>query len=167
MYLRIFACSVLILLSGCRGGTPRSAGTTSLSASGIAGEQELRLCVLLDDDLRYVAGQRHLLTGDTLVDGKPFRNVYPASTPPYALNAPWLYKELITLRGATYTAYGPPQILTPDGLIRVGEFRGIPLFAEEGTQNSRPGMLLVPLRPGCEFQPYIGFNDFVPLDTTQ
>ena len=36
---------------------------------------------------------------------------------------------------------------------RVGEFMGVPVFAETGAP-ARPEVVNLPVRPGCEFQPY-------------
>jgi hypothetical protein len=48
--------------------------------------------------------------------------------------------------------YGLPRVLGVNEVTRMGEFQGVPLFAEAG--QSRPEVVYVPVRPGCEFQPY-------------
>jgi hypothetical protein len=163
MYLRAVVSSVITLSTACS--AVAQGASASSGSSETAGGQEIQICVLVHDELKYVAGQRDLSTGDTLVQGKPFRAAYPATNPPYALSARWLYNEPVVVAGGSYTAYGPPQVIPPDDLVRIGVFQGVPLFTEGEIEDGRPGMLLVPLRPGCEFQPYMGFDDFLPMDT--
>jgi hypothetical protein len=37
-------------------------------------------------------------------------------------------------------------------VARAGDFQGVPIFAEAG--QARPDVIYLPVRPGCEFQPY-------------
>lgn len=94
--------------------------------------------------------------GDTLIDDRSWRDVYPATRPPYALGASWLAREFVVLDGRHYTPYGLPEVIEPHLLVPVGEFRNVPVFAEGGIGEEVPSAIFIPIRPGCEFQPYVG-----------
>ncbi|HEX6371986.1 MAG TPA: hypothetical protein VF006_23885 [Longimicrobium sp.] len=51
-----------------------------------------------------------------------------------------------------YVRYGSRRVIGTSLLTPVGEFRGIPLFAESRQHAFRIVYALV--SPGCEFQPY-------------
>jgi hypothetical protein len=97
---------------------------------------------------RYVA-----TTGDTMIDGRPFSEVHPA-TEGYAADAAWfIANEPLVLGGFRYVKYGAPRVLLPHELVRAREYRGVPLFAEP-PGGDRPPVVYVPVRPGCVFQSY-------------
>jgi hypothetical protein len=52
-----------------------------------------------------------------------------------------------------YVKYGLPRVLGVNEVTRVGEFQGVPIFAEAG-RTAPYEVIYVPVRPGCEFQPY-------------
>ena len=120
----------------------------------------ITLCIVENGALKTVAAVVDTSRGDTLVDGRSWREVYPAIYPPYALGAPWLAREIIVLDGRYYAPYGLPDVIAPQLLMRVGEFRGVPVFAERDIGEEVPSAIFVPTRPGCEFQPYVGNVDF-------
>jgi hypothetical protein len=72
---------------------------------------------------------------------------------PYASGTVWFINhEPLETRGQRFTKYGLPRVIPAQQLRRMGEFRGVPLFAEVGMDE--PDVYYVPIRPGCEFQPY-------------
>ena len=72
----------------------------------------------------------------------------------YAGNEAWyLNNEPIMWDGRRYTKYGPPRVLSPDGLRRAGEHQGVPFFVRQNTGGA-PDVIYLPTRPGCEFHPY-------------
>ncbi|HEX8693957.1 MAG TPA: hypothetical protein VF746_16155 [Longimicrobium sp.] len=77
-----------------------------------------------------------------------------ARSGPYAADAPWYVShEPIVYEGSLYVKYGLPRVLGVDELKRIGTFRGIPVFGEVEA-STRPDVLYLPVRPGCEFHPY-------------
>ena len=115
----------------------------------------IRVCVLKDGELAEVEVTYRAETGDTLVGGRLFREVHPTTSPPYAGKADWYLRyEPVTFRGRTLTHYGLPRVLGTNEVERVGEFRGVPVFVERGTANDPITVLFLPVRTGCEFQPY-------------
>lgn len=118
--------------------------------------QNISLCVIEDGELKTVTAVIDTPRGDTLVDGRSWRDVYPATHPPYALGASWLARGFVILDGRHYAPYGLPDVIEPHLLIRVGEFRNVPVFAETGIGEEVPSAVFIPTRPGCEFQPYVG-----------
>lgn len=111
------------------------------------------LCVVRDGQLANVTATVHPQTGDTLVSGRPFAEVFPANAPHYLAAAEWAANGAwVVYDRRRYISYGTPRVMKPADLVRVGEFRGVPLFARtaEGAYRS----LYLPIRPGCEFQLY-------------
>ncbi|MEX2570958.1 MAG: hypothetical protein WD737_06605, partial [Gemmatimonadota bacterium] len=59
----------------------------------------------------------------------------------------------------TWVKFGVTRVIQPPQLQRVGDINGTSVFAEAGsTPAAAPAapydVLYVPVRPGCEFQPY-------------
>lgn len=157
MHTRFICFSVLFLLSACalRPGTG-SAGPPQAKDESTSFSQQ-SLCVVAAGKLEMIEVQFDAATGDTLVGSRSFRSVHPSTAPPYAEGAPWLYTVPVELGTFLYTPQGPPRHIAAGQLVKVGEFRGIPLFAEAGMPTNPPGVLFVPMRPGCWFQMFIGF----------
>jgi len=117
--------------------------------------QEMQVCVVADGALTSVAVQYDPATGDTMVAGTRFRDRYPATTG-YAASATWFVNGEPISFGAParrYVKYGLPRVLGVSEVARIGEYQGVPVFAE-GASGARPEVIYLPLRPGCEFQPY-------------
>jgi hypothetical protein len=111
------------------------------------------VCVVENGALRNVQAQYTASTGDTTVGGRPFGEAYPATAPSYAAGATWYVQgDQITVDGRRFVKFGLPRVVGVGQVARSGEYQGVPLFAEPGM--ARPDVLYVPLRPGCEFQPY-------------
>ncbi|HEX8359087.1 MAG TPA: hypothetical protein VF613_03145, partial [Longimicrobium sp.] len=71
----------------------------------------------------------------------------------YAANATWfINNEPVMFQNRRFVKYGLPRVLGVNEVTRVGDFQGVPVFAEAG--QTRPDVIYVPVRPGCEFQPY-------------
>lgn len=110
-----------------------------------------RVCVIEDGALTNVVAQYDPMKNDTTVAGRPFADVYPSSAPTYAAAQRWMREnEEITFGGRSYVKYGLPRVLGVDEVVRVGEYRGTSVFAEESSSE----VVYVPVRTGCEFQPY-------------
>lgn len=96
-----------------------------------------------------VAAQYDPVTGDTSFGRQDWGD---AATDAYASATTWYVDdEPIPWRGLLSVKYGPERILPIEDLERAGEHRGVPVFREAGNVS---GMIFVPVRPGCVFQPY-------------
>jgi Outer membrane protein beta-barrel domain len=113
----------------------------------------MSVCVVQNGMLSSVQAQYNPSTRDTTVNGRPFGQAYPAAAAPYASGAAWyIQNEHITVGGRRFVKFGMPRVLGVNDVVRADEYQGIPVFAEAGT--ARPDVVYVPVRPGCEFQPY-------------
>lgn len=113
----------------------------------------ISVCVVQNGMPANVQAQYDPAARDTTVDGRPFRLAHAAGAAPYASGAAWyVQNELITVGGRRFVKFGTPRVLGVNDVVRAGEYQGIPVFAEAGA--ARTEVLYVPVRPGCEFQPY-------------
>jgi hypothetical protein len=112
---------------------------------------DIQVCVVQDGNLMNVNAQ-YSSAGDTTVNGQPFASAHPMGAQ-YAGNATWyINNEPVMFQNRRFVKYGLPRVLGVNEVTRVGEFQGVSLFAEMG--QTRPDVVYVPVRPGCEFQPY-------------
>jgi hypothetical protein len=154
-YFRSLAGALCSLaLSGClpgRHSAPRKAEIVQIREAGQTTEVQLTVCVIMDGRIARVPAA--VVGTDTVVGGERFRSRYLATTPPYALNAPW-YSEHRPIRIGRYlfTPYGLPRTLSADSLRAFGDFQGVPLFALN--RAGEVDVVFVPVRPGCEFHGY-------------
>lgn len=129
----------------------------SLLAVGVepaAAQMTIRVCIVEDGQLREVRANYDPSSGDTTVGSQPFRRAHPSTTPPYAAGAVWyINNQPITHDGGTFVKYGLPRVLGTDEVAPVGSNDGVPVFAEAGTSAPRD-VVYIPVRQGCEFQPY-------------
>ena len=165
--------AAILAISGCAGhggpaapppapateAPPRAAPATEAPPppAPAAAEQRVALCVIQERKIVMVEGVVHPETGDTLVGGRAWREAYPEDRPPYAAANRW-YVEGSGLRppGRRYPMdkYGLPRVLSPGDLTYWGEYQGLPVFVEAGNRDLMADVAYVPVRPGCEFQPY-------------
>jgi hypothetical protein len=114
--------------------------------------RDVRVCVVENGALREIPVQYNTQTGDTTVNGRRFSEVYPSTG--YAAGVTWfINNEPITVNGRRYVKYGLPRVLGVNEVARTADFQGVPVFAEAGATGATE-VLYVPVRPGCEFQPY-------------
>ena len=114
--------------------------------------QDIQVCVLQDGNLTNVTATYNTTAGDTTVNGQPFATAFPTGGQ-YAANASWyINNEPVMFQNRRFVKYGLPRVLGVNEVTRVGEFQGVPVFAETG--QTRPEVVYVLVRPGCEFQPY-------------
>jgi hypothetical protein len=119
--------------------------------------QAIQVCVIQDGQLRTVTAQFNPATGDTtmVVDGQTrrFRDVQPG-TQAYATGRTWFVQgEPIQFMNRRYVRFGLTRVIGAGELTRVGEHQGVPVFAPTG-QTTAPDVIYLPVRPGCEFQPF-------------
>ncbi|HEX8450535.1 MAG TPA: hypothetical protein VF647_00495 [Longimicrobium sp.] len=137
-----------------RGMTPVATYTPAPpQAAPAAPAVAIRYCVVRDGRLAEVDAVYDPQRADTLVDGRPVAMTYPADALPYASSAEWyINNEPIMMGNRRVVKYGLPRRLPARQLQPAGEYRGVPVFAEAGVRA--PDVYYVPVRPGCEFQPY-------------
>ena len=113
----------------------------------------INVCVVDNGMLREVQATYTISSGDTTVNGRPFSEAYPATTG-YAANQPfYINNEPVMVDGRRYVKYGLPRVLGVNEVTRAGETMGVSVFAEAGATGT-PEVVYLPVRPGCEFQPY-------------
>jgi hypothetical protein len=113
----------------------------------------IRVCVIESTELREIEAQYNTMTGDTTVAGRLFGEVHPVGSA-YAAAASWyVNNEAIEIDGARYVKYGLPRILGILEVTRFTEYQGVGIYAEPGAGGA-PEVVYVPVRTGCEFQPY-------------
>jgi hypothetical protein len=118
---------------------------------------EVSLCLLVDGDIARVAAQVDPGTGDTTIAGQPWKEAEVVRTAPYAAAKEWFVRgEMMPVPGRRepLEMYGLARVLPPGWLRRFGEYRGVPLFVEDGWKGTVPDVVYLFARPGCEFQPY-------------
>jgi hypothetical protein len=114
--------------------------------------QALQICVVQDGSLANVSAMYNPATNDTTLNGQPFAMAHPMGAQ-YAGNASWyINNEPVMFQGRRFVKYGLARVLGVSEVTRVGDHMGVPVFAEMG--QSRPDVIYLPVRPGCEFQPY-------------
>ena len=115
--------------------------------------QTVRVCVVDAGDLREVQATVNPTTGDTLVNGRPFEAVYPATVGYAGGQDFFIRNQPITVNRTRYVKFGLTRIVPADALVRAGEFQGVPAFRDRNATGTAE-VLYVPVRPGCEFQTY-------------
>jgi hypothetical protein len=116
--------------------------------------QAIRVCVVEGTGLREVEAMYNPATGDTMVAGQPFATAFPATTPTYAAGATWyINNEPVQFQNRRYVRFGLPRVVAPTDVARIGEYQGTSVFGD-ATATGTPDVIYIPVRPGCEFQPY-------------
>ncbi|HEX8394189.1 MAG TPA: hypothetical protein VF665_17735 [Longimicrobium sp.] len=111
--------------------------------------REIQVCVVDNGALRTMTAMVDPQTGDTTYAG----GMTPAMTG-YAAGATWfINNEPVMVMGRRYVKYGVPRVLGVTDVTRVGEYQGVSVFAENGAAGM-PEVIYLPVRSGCEFQPY-------------
>jgi hypothetical protein len=109
--------------------------------------QDISVCVLQNGQLSNVTATYNPATGDT--------TGVPMVTEGYAANASWfINNEPVTFNGRRYVKYGLPRVLGVTEVTSAGTYQGVPVFAETSANMQSPEVIYVPVRTGCEFQPY-------------
>ncbi|HYH78883.1 MAG TPA: hypothetical protein VEX86_03780 [Longimicrobium sp.] len=116
---------------------------------------QMMVCVVRGGQISSVDAQFYPGSGDTIVGGQKFAEAYPAGGAEYAADARWyIDNEPITFNGTRYVKYGLPRVLGATEVVNVGTHQGVAAFAETAGSQAMPEVIYVPVRPGCEFQPY-------------
>ena len=116
--------------------------------------QPIHTCALLRRELVVVYAQVDPRTGDTVVGGSPFGQVFPRTSAYGERHAWFTANEPLLLYGNRYLKWGPQREVPPDSIRPLTVYQGVPVFADTGALTPSH-LLYVAVRPGCLFQPYI------------
>jgi hypothetical protein len=137
----------------------------SLAATLSGYTQNLRKmneCVIVNGQLKQLEIDYNPATGErsVLVNGarKEFYSVYPKNGPDYAAGQTWfINNETLVLANFSYVKYGLPRILGTTDIEKKGTYKAVGVYLEAGLGKKledRPDVIYIPVRQGCEFQPY-------------
>lgn len=146
------------------GGLPSSCNALASSTVTIKNQaaypawNAINICMLDAGKLTTINGYYNSGYGDTIVikDNKRsmFRAVYKNLTEGYAATRSWyIESKPITYLKHKYVKYGLPRILGANEIDKTGEIQGVPVFVEKGIPGTAE-VIYIPVRYGCEFQPY-------------
>jgi len=134
------------------GAAPMKLGDRPAPTAPPVSGQEINVCVVAEGAPRLIRALYNPASGDTTVNGRQFRDVYGSG--PYAAGTSWfINNEAMTVNGRRYVKYGLPRVLGPNEVTRHADFRGVTVFGEAGVSGVLE-IVYVPVRYGCEFQPY-------------
>ncbi len=114
----------------------------------------ISVCVVEGQMLRNVEATYHPTSGDTTIAGRRFSEAYPAMAPTYVAGSTWFVNnDPIMYNGRRYVKFGLPRVIGVNDVMNSGAYQGTNVFVEIGTTGT-PTVIYLPVRPGCEFQPY-------------
>lgn len=117
-------------------------------------DRAVSVCVVQGTGLSTVEAMYNPTRRDTTVSGQAFATRYPATAPTYAAGATWFVNtDALNFNNTDYVKFGVTRVIQPTQLMRAGEFQGTNVFVESGA-TAPYNVVYVPVRPGCEFQPY-------------
>lgn len=158
----IVACGLFLHLAACTYSRVRTDATStavvSAAGEGMERPDTISVCVVEGTMLKNVTATLDQVTGDTLLDGRTFSVVYPATSPPYAQTAGWfIASEPIVIANGRYVWENDRPVVAPPHLLYFLEtHREVPVFAEAGMREV--DVIYVPTGPGCTFRPYRGMR---------
>ncbi len=119
---------------------------------------KIRECVIVNGSLKETEAEYNQATGDRtiVVNGvrKNFYDVHPKNGPDYAEGQTWFVNnETVKFNGKPYVKYGLPRILGVTEIMKTGVYKGVGVYREAGTTGVAE-VIYIPVRQGCEFQPY-------------
>ena len=119
--------------------------------------KKIKQCVIEKGTLKMVDTEYDPSTGIyyVSVSGTRYRfdEAYPSGID-YAAAASWyINNEPITVNGQAYIKYGLPRILAINEIEKTSSFQTIGVYTERGTKGVAE-VIYIPVKPGCEFQPY-------------
>jgi len=129
-----------------------------ISISALSQTEKINVCIIDQKQLKTIEADYNPANGDTtiVVNGKKkfFRDVYHSNGSEYAANTSWyIHNDAITIRTKRFVKYGLPRILSTADVVRATEYKGIGVYIEAGLKGV-PEIIYIPVRSGCEFQPY-------------
>jgi hypothetical protein len=135
--------------------------------------RKMRECVVINGQLKEIEIDYNPGTGERslLVNGvrKEFYSQYPKSGPDYAEGQTWfINSENIVLKTRKYQKYGLPRVLGVNEIVKTDVYKGVGVYTEAGLTGPAD-VIYIPVRQGCEFQPYqvvCGYIEFKELAKT-
>lgn len=122
--------------------------------SPVASIRTIRFCAMQDGAPREVEYVYDVFTGDTMYNGRPYRESDLRLDSVFAAQLPWFTgSEPVMFGGYRYAKYSVPRILSPTEVQPAGRYQGVPVVVETGT-TAPPEIIYMAVRFGCEFQPY-------------
>ena len=118
--------------------------------------EDITACVVRNGRMEMTPAHFYPVNGDTTVNGRPFRDVYPVTAEDAASAAWYVDDEPVPFAGRRFVKYGLPRALAPTDLVPAGTYRGVALFTSAGSDPADPDVIYLPVNPWCEFQPYQG-----------
>jgi hypothetical protein len=132
---------------------PRLEGGTA--RAGGVGRDTAAVCVLDGDQVRAVIAQIDPASRDTTAEVPPGARIYPRLPSPYGDEREWfLHRRPIRFEGHDFYWKGPALAALPEEIKRIGILDGIPLYASKEELPGDFPIVFVPVRPGCQLQPY-------------
>lgn len=127
-------------------------------ASAQSNTVPINVCVIVNKSLTHVKANYNRTTGDTTVtvngQTRKFSEVYPDASKDYAANASWYVNhEAVSFQGKSFDKYGLPRVLGVNEITKAGEYKGVNVYVEAG-YDGPIDIIYIPVRGGCEFQPY-------------
>jgi hypothetical protein len=111
-------------------------------------------CVVQGGRIFEVEVQYRSATSDSLVNGRPFHEVYPI-TSEHAASARWYANnEPILFAGHRYVKYGLPRVLGQADVVLVGNVQGVSAFAQPLAPGTIADVIYLAVDVGCMFQAY-------------
>lgn len=155
--------AAIALCAGCaRSGPPPPAAPTPVAAAPVEppvprySPRDILYCVVRNGELEVVPLEYNTRNSDSTYQGAPLAQAFPLDST-YAEAAEWFAtNEPIRMDGRVFVRYGDPRVLGVQELTPVGAYRGVRVFADAGG-HLPPERVYLPVRPGCQFQPY-GIN---------
>jgi hypothetical protein len=116
-------------------------------------------CFVQKGVLREVPASYHIERGEMMtMDSLPISTLAPL-TGEYASVAGWYVNdEPITIHGRRFRRSALPRILSTLEVLKIGEYRGVGVYAEAADTARASSVVYLPSRPGCEFQPYMNVD---------
>jgi len=118
--------------------------------------QKINQCLIRDGVLTQIQIDYDRSTGEKtiILDGKMATLTELEESKDYAVNTLW-YKqhEDIKFEGRQYQKFGLPRVLGITEVTRAGMYKGVGIYLEAGIDGPYE-VIYIPVRPGCEFQPY-------------
>jgi hypothetical protein len=107
------------------------------------------MCVIQNGKMTEI----EVRAGNRTKEGRRIEDAFPLDST-YAANADW-YRDRrpIHVAGRTYVTYGLVRILGITDVVPVATYHGVTVFAEP-RYGAAAEVIYLPMRPGCEFQPY-------------
>jgi hypothetical protein len=141
-----------------------------LSAVLHAQTRKVQQCVIengvlktIDTDYDPSTGNYYLMVSGTR---KLFDDLYPSGSKDYAATTAWyINSETIVVNGQKYMKYGLPRVLGIKEIEKAATYDNIGVYVETGTKGTAE-VIYIPVRKGCEFQPYQKELEYCQLTVT-